>query len=191
MSLVSILLLSSLGIDFGLASGFQQSFWYFEPIVLYLDAPVMMTVAGYALLQAVTAVLDGGREVELGPAVIYTIVDLILAGGTALAEHRANRTTNSALVAMDFKDWITGWDSWCAAGRVHHRHGHRRNVPPAPVAVRRPGRADHRSHCVDSGPATYPDQCTLEDRIGHPIGTARPRARGRRPGRRRGGVPGC
>lgn len=147
VSLVSILVLSCLGIGFGLVSGsaaimfdgvfslvdavmsvvsiilagliatstaqglprrFSMGFWHFEPLVLCLNALVMMSVAGYALLQAVTAVLDGGREVEFGPAVIYTVVVLILACGTAIAEHRANRTINSALVAMDVKGWIMG-----------------------------------------------------------------------------------
>jgi predicted Co/Zn/Cd cation transporter (cation efflux family) len=147
VSLVSILVLSCLGIGFGLVSGssaimfdgvfslvdavmsvvsiilagliatsnarglprrFRMGFWHFEPLVLCLNALVMMSVAGYALLQAVTAVLDGGREVEFGPAVVYTVVVLVLAVGTAAAEHRANKRINSALVAMDIKGWVMG-----------------------------------------------------------------------------------
>ncbi|WP_420098779.1 cation diffusion facilitator family transporter [Corynebacterium sp.] len=145
VSLVSVLILSCLGIGFGLVSGssaimfdgvfslvdavmsvvsivlagliadstarglsrrFSMGFWHFEPLVLCLNAVVMMSVAGYALLQAVTAVLDGGREVEFGPAVVYTVVVLLLAGVTAVAEHCANRTIGSALVAMDVKGWV-------------------------------------------------------------------------------------
>lgn len=147
VSLVAVLILSALGVSFGLVSGsaaimfdgvfslvdalmsiisivlaglianstvrglpkrFSMGFWHFEPLVLCLNALVMMSVAGYALLQAVTALLDGGREVEFGPAVIYTIVVLILACGTGIAEHRANRRLDSALVAMDVKGWLMG-----------------------------------------------------------------------------------
>lgn len=147
VSLVAVLLLSALGIGFGLVSGsaailfdgvfslvdalmsvisiilagllaksrseglprrFSMGFWHFEPLVLCLNALVMMAVAGYALLQAVTALLDGGREVEFGPAVVYTVVVLLLAGTTAALEHRATRRIGSALVAMDVKGWLMG-----------------------------------------------------------------------------------
>lgn len=144
-SLVAVLILSALGVGFGLVSGsaailfdgvfslvdalmsiisivlagliasstvrglprrFSMGFWHFEPLVLCLNALVMMSVAGYALLQAVTALLDGGRDVEFGPAVIYTVVVLVLAVAMGVLEHRANRRIDSALVAMDVKGWL-------------------------------------------------------------------------------------
>lgn len=106
-SLVVILVLSGLGIGFGLASGsaaiifdgvfslmdaamsivsisvagliaksttiglsrrFSMGYWHFEPIVLAINALLMMSVAIYALVQSVLAVMSGGRDIEFGPA---------------------------------------------------------------------------------------------------------------------------
>ncbi|WP_246836322.1 cation transporter [Nesterenkonia sp. NBAIMH1] len=85
---------------------FTMGFWHFEPIVLAVNALLMMSVAAYALFQAVTALLSGGRDVEFGAAVIYAGVVVVLTFAIGFVEHRANRTLNSALVAIDVKGWI-------------------------------------------------------------------------------------
>lgn len=148
-SLVGILMVSGLGIGFGIVSGsfailfdgvfslvdavmsiisitlagliaksasnelsrrtqdrFNMGFWHFEPIVLAVNALLMMSVAAYALFQAVSALLSGGREVEFGPAVIYAAVVVVLTTVIAWFEHRANRSIASDLVAIDVKGWV-------------------------------------------------------------------------------------
>ncbi|WP_258934327.1 cation transporter [Nesterenkonia pannonica] len=74
--------------------------------MLAVNALLMMSVAAYALFQAVTALLSGGRDVEFGAAVIYAGVVVVLTFAIGFVEHRANRTLNSALVAIDVKGWI-------------------------------------------------------------------------------------
>ncbi|KAA9395496.1 cation transporter [Kocuria coralli] len=150
-SLVGVLLLSALGIGFGIASGsyaiifdgvfslidavmsivsitlagliarsasntlsrrtrerFNMGFWHFEPMLLAVNALLMISVASYALFQAITALLSGGREVEFGPAIVYTVVVVVLTSAIGIVEHRANRRIGSALVAMDVKGWLMG-----------------------------------------------------------------------------------
>lgn len=85
---------------------FTMGFWHFEPIVLAVNALLMMSVATYALFQAVSALLSGGREVEFGPAVIYAAVVVVLTSLIGFVESRANRRIRSALVAIDVKGWI-------------------------------------------------------------------------------------
>ncbi len=148
-SLVALLVLSGLGISFGLWSGssaiifdgvfslvdavmsvvsivvsgliirstanrlpdrvqrrFTMGFWHFEPIVLAVNALLMMSVAAYALTESVAALLSGGRDVEFGPAVAYAAIVLVLTMTIGILEHRANRSIGSALVAIDVKGWL-------------------------------------------------------------------------------------
>ncbi|MCH8559648.1 MULTISPECIES: cation diffusion facilitator family transporter [unclassified Nesterenkonia] len=149
VSLVGVLIVSALGIGFGVVSGsfailfdgvfslvdavmsvvsitlagliaksasnalskrthdrFTMGFWHFEPIVLAVNALLMMSVAAYALFQAISALLTGGRDVEFGPAVVYAAVVVVLTLVIGFIEHRANKKLGSALVAMDVKGWI-------------------------------------------------------------------------------------
>jgi predicted Co/Zn/Cd cation transporter (cation efflux family) len=149
LSLVGVLVVSTLGISFGLFSGsfailfdgvfslvdavmsiisitlagliaksannslsrrtkdrFTMGFWHFEPIVLAVNALLMMSVATYALFQAVSALLAGGRDVEFGPAVIYAAVVVVLTAIIGFIESRANKKIQSDLVSIDVKGWL-------------------------------------------------------------------------------------
>lgn len=151
VSLVGVLMISGLGIMFGLLSGssailfdgvfslmdavmsiisitlagliaksasntlsrrtqdrFNMGFWHFEPILLAINALLMMSVAAYAFLQAISALLTGGREVQFGPAVVYAAVVVVLTTVIGWIEHRANKTLKSGLVAIDVKGWVLG-----------------------------------------------------------------------------------
>lgn len=85
---------------------FGWGFWHLEPILLAVNAVLMMSIAGYAAVQSVQSILDGGREVEFGPAMIYAVIILALTITLTIVEYRANRHIGSALIAMDVKWWI-------------------------------------------------------------------------------------
>ncbi|MDO5617226.1 cation diffusion facilitator family transporter [Kocuria sp.] len=149
ISLVAVLVLSALGIGFGLVSGsfaimfdgvfslvdavmsvvsimlagliaksasntlsrrtqdrFNMGFWHFEPLVLAVNALMMISVTAYALFQAISSLLTGGREINFGPAVGYAAVVVVITLVIGVVEHRANRRIQSALVAMDVKGWL-------------------------------------------------------------------------------------
>lgn len=149
VSLIGVLVVSALGIGFGIVSGsfailfdgvfslvdavmtvvsiavarliaasvsntlsrrtqdrFSVGFWHFEPMVLAVNALLMMSIAAYALFQAISALSSGGRDVAFGPGVAYAAVVVVFTCVIGYAEHRANKRIGSALVAMDVKGWI-------------------------------------------------------------------------------------
>lgn len=83
-----------------------MGFWHFEPMVLAVNALVMLTVIGYGFVQAVFAILHGGRDIAFGPAVAYAAVVLVLTLTMGFLEHRANRRIGSAFVELDIKGWL-------------------------------------------------------------------------------------
>lgn len=88
-----------------LSRRFTFGFWHLEPIVLGLNGMLLSGAAIYAGLDAVRAILAGGRTLALDLAMAYagiaTAIDLAMAIWTA----RANRTIRSDLVALDARAW--------------------------------------------------------------------------------------
>lgn len=97
---------TSNGLSVGIQRRFTMGFWHFEPMVLATSALLMMSIAAYALIQSVMAILSGGRDIEFGPAIVYSVIILAMTTTVGLWEHRANKHIGSALVAMDVKGWL-------------------------------------------------------------------------------------
>ncbi|MDO5633592.1 MAG: cation transporter [Micrococcus sp.] len=87
---------------------FTFGFWHLEPLVIAVSSLFMLAVAVYALVQSVSSLLSGGRDVSYGPALVYAVLVLSLSVSVALVERRANRSVQSALVALDVKGWFMG-----------------------------------------------------------------------------------
>ncbi|MBI6630837.1 cation transporter [Pontibaca sp. S1109L] len=149
-SLVAILLVSVLGIVFGIGSGsfailfdgvfslvdaamtvlslfvarlitrstvtndlpehlrrrFSMGFWHLEPLVLTLNATLLLSVTIYAIFSAVMSLLSGGRTIEFGPAIAYAVAVFAICAGMGWYEHRANRRIGSDFIKMDVQGWI-------------------------------------------------------------------------------------
>ncbi|MFP5426404.1 MAG: cation diffusion facilitator family transporter [Gammaproteobacteria bacterium] len=85
---------------------FTMGFWHLEPMVLALNGILLSGVAVYALINAVSSLLEGGRHLEFGIALIYAVLTVIACLTIAVVEARANRTLNSDFVHMDVKGWV-------------------------------------------------------------------------------------
>ncbi|MFJ1570356.1 cation diffusion facilitator family transporter [Pseudomonas sp. NPDC088322] len=85
---------------------FSMGFWHLEPMVLALNGILLSGVAIYALINAVSSLLEGGRDLEFGIALIYAVLTVIACVTIAVVEARANRTLNSDFVRMDVKGWV-------------------------------------------------------------------------------------
>ena len=85
---------------------FSMGFWHLEPMVLALNGILLSSVAIYALINAVSSLLEGGRDLEFGLALIYAVLTVIACVTIAVVEARANRTLNSDFVRMDVKGWV-------------------------------------------------------------------------------------
>ncbi|MDR6715311.1 putative Co/Zn/Cd cation transporter (cation efflux family) [Pseudomonas hunanensis] len=85
---------------------FSMGFWHLEPMVLALNGILLSGVAIYALINAISSLLEGGRDLEFGLALIYAVLTVIACVTIAIIEARANRTLNSDFVRMDVKGWV-------------------------------------------------------------------------------------
>ena len=85
---------------------FSTGFWHLEPLVLMLNATILLSVTLYAIFSAVMSLFGGGRSMDFGPAMIYAAVVVIISVVMGWYEHRANKQIKSDFVRMDVHGWI-------------------------------------------------------------------------------------
>lgn len=85
---------------------FSVGFWHLEPMVLGLNGTLLMGAAGVALVGAVASLLDGGRAVEFGPALLFAAVATAISLAAGLFFKRANAELRSRFVDLDAKAWF-------------------------------------------------------------------------------------
>lgn len=85
---------------------FSMGFWHLEPMVLAFNGILLTGVAVYALINAVSSLIEGGRNLEFGWAILYAVVTVAACVAMAIVEGRANRRIGSDFVRMDVKGWI-------------------------------------------------------------------------------------
>jgi predicted Co/Zn/Cd cation transporter (cation efflux family) len=85
---------------------FTMGFWHLEPIVLMLNGCLLMTVAVYALINAIISILNGGHELRFGVAIAYSATTVVVCAVMALMGIRLNRNLKSDFISLDIKAWI-------------------------------------------------------------------------------------
>ncbi len=85
---------------------FSVGFWHLEPMVLGLNGTLLMGAAIYAFISAVESLMSGGRPIDFGPAVIFTVVTVTVSLSMWLFCRRANRQLNSNFIALDTQAWL-------------------------------------------------------------------------------------
>ncbi|HEY6630504.1 MAG TPA: cation transporter [Rhizobiaceae bacterium] len=88
-----------------LRNRFTMGFWHLEPIVLGLNGILLMTVAIYALINALLTIVYGGYETRFGMAIVYATITLLVCASMAAAGWRVNRRLRSDFVSLDAKAW--------------------------------------------------------------------------------------
>jgi predicted Co/Zn/Cd cation transporter (cation efflux family) len=89
-----------------LHSRFTMGFWHLEPIVLLLNGTLQMAIAVYALINAITTIINGGHEFRFDYAVTYAAVAAVICLAMACFAGRANRRLKSNFIALDVRTWI-------------------------------------------------------------------------------------
>ena len=97
---------SSLQMSRKLRERFTMGFWHLEPMVLALNGILLSGVAIYALINAVSSLLEGGRHLEFGIAMVYAALTVTACVSIAVIEGKANRKLRSDFVAMDVTGWV-------------------------------------------------------------------------------------
>lgn len=85
---------------------FQFGYDNFEPLVNLIKGFVITILSLFALLEAINAILNGGRPINSGLGVFYAI---LAAGGCliiALFQMNIVKKTGSPLVRVDAKNWL-------------------------------------------------------------------------------------
>lgn len=85
---------------------FSMGFWHLEPMVLVLNGTLLIGVAVYALVNAIGSLLNGGRDLQFGWAIIYAVATVTVCAAIAFLEAQANRKIGSDFVRLDVKGWI-------------------------------------------------------------------------------------
>jgi len=86
---------------------FPYGYVFFEPLVNGLKGVLVLGVCLMALVDAVSALLSGGREVAAGLAMTYGGIAAVLSTAISLMMRRKNEQLNSPLIRVDAKNWMT------------------------------------------------------------------------------------
>lgn len=79
---------------------------YFESLVNLCKGLLILGVSVFALVDALAALLTGGRAISVGIAVVYALFATAACSLTAWVMHRSQRYVHSPLVVADKLNWI-------------------------------------------------------------------------------------
>ena len=88
---------------------FQFGYWQFEPLVLVVEGFFILLIVLYALISGIGDLLNGGRHVDFGNAIFFTIADTAY----YFYVHRINKSLQSNLIKFDNVSWSV--DAWLEA----------------------------------------------------------------------------
>ena len=72
-----------------------------------LLAAGLILLLAYAFVGAIASLLSGGYRVQLGPAILYAVLTLVLCIGVTVRMRQQNVRLGSALVRLDAQAWFT------------------------------------------------------------------------------------
>jgi cation diffusion facilitator family transporter len=85
---------------------FQYGYAHFEPIANVINGAIILLLCLGALYGGITSLLAGGREIDLGHALIYAVVSTFFCSIIYLIEADVAERVNSELVRVDSKEWL-------------------------------------------------------------------------------------
>ncbi|HAT6344930.1 TPA: cation transporter [Aeromonas hydrophila] len=85
---------------------FQYGYAHFEPIANVINGTIILLLCLAALYNGLTTLLAGGREIDLGHALIYAVVSTFFCGIIYRVEADVAERVNSELVRVDSKEWL-------------------------------------------------------------------------------------
>lgn len=85
---------------------FPFGYTAFEPLVNGLKGVLVLGVTMFAFIDALAALLAGGRSIDAGPAVTYGVIASTACWGLAALTHHAAKRTGSPLIRADAENWL-------------------------------------------------------------------------------------
>jgi len=103
---ISSLICSSQKVRGRLAQRFSVGFWHLEPMILGLNGALLTGSAVYGLINAVSSMMQGGRELPFGLGIAYSAIAVAASLAMAVYVSGANRVIRSTFLKLDAKAWI-------------------------------------------------------------------------------------
>lgn len=85
---------------------FNFGYAKFEPFLNAAKGLIILGVTGFALFSSITVILDGGRELSLGWAIIYSFIATFGCFIITFKQKSAAKSTGSLLLEVDSKNWF-------------------------------------------------------------------------------------
>ncbi|MBD3895635.1 cation transporter [Halomonas sp. ML-15] len=85
---------------------FQLGYWHFEPMVAALNGSILLLLCFYAFLNAVSGLMEGGRELAFDVAIGYAVIVCAACYAMFFYERRLNRRARSEFVRIDTQGWL-------------------------------------------------------------------------------------
>ncbi len=85
---------------------FPFGYGYFESLVNAGKGLLILGVALFALVDALIALLGGGREILAGPAIVYAVFATLACSFTAWTLRRSLGHLDTPLVRADYENWL-------------------------------------------------------------------------------------
>lgn len=87
---------------------FHFGYAQFEPGLNAIRGLILVVVCAFALASSIGAILDGGRALKLGPALIYAVVTMVGSFVLAAVHRKVARQVESPLVKVGADNWLMG-----------------------------------------------------------------------------------
>ncbi|MBT8766943.1 cation diffusion facilitator family transporter [Metapseudomonas boanensis] len=85
---------------------FQQGYWHIEPMALALNGSVLVILCAHAFLTSLDSLMQGGRELAFGTALLYSLAVLVGSGVMLSYIRHMNRNLRSELIQLDIQSWL-------------------------------------------------------------------------------------
>ncbi len=85
---------------------FQFGYLNFIPLVNVIKGLLIFVVSLFALISSVIAIIEGGRSINAGMAVIYAIIAASGCLIIAITQHIIGKKTGSTMVIVDSQNWL-------------------------------------------------------------------------------------
>jgi predicted Co/Zn/Cd cation transporter (cation efflux family) len=85
---------------------FQYGYWHLEPLVLALNASVLVLLCGYAFLNAVQGLMTGGHALRFDMGIVYAALVTVICIVMAIRLRNHNQRIESELIALEVHSWL-------------------------------------------------------------------------------------
>lgn len=87
---------------------FQYGYWHLEPLVAAFNGTLLSITCLYALVNGISAMLQGGHKVNFEHAIIYAIIASIVSIVMFFYTRYASKTLRSEFLRIDSQGWFIG-----------------------------------------------------------------------------------